>query len=311
MVTFTSNLFIYDKNSKVKLKNWFKALNKYYSGVEVSVFNEIVDYAGIPGYRLKEDLEKKYKNYVSGVISMEFFNALPIQEIYFIVTERYWSEKATIRTLGEFRGFDDCTINEPTGIVGKLWFHIRRKKVIEKAASEIEHSIGTREFEMSTDMGCQYRDFDEINEDEIMQVLTRCNRFAKEEQSAKDVVSGKESTPYVQYFHYFPQHKMALFASKKTGLMMLTLSTCRHIHMDGFDLDEGFGNTTLGAVLNQDFNVWKQRFEDTRGESWNEPIFKCPFREQRNAKVQEVFDQHDELFPQHFSQEIIDVVKMF
>jgi hypothetical protein len=181
----------------------------------------------------------KGKNYC-GKASLEWFTSLPKAEEYHFKTNRFWSESAAIQTLPRFT---------PSNEAGSLSTDV---------SSAIDELIKKR-----LSMGC-------------LEVMLQVHHDVDWKDIVTSIGKLKETKDITRMFITNSAQTVILVLNDRHTIFV----TPRNIS-DGslpiFDIDDGFAESSFGSFIPDEFtiafNIWKSKFLESSGKSWNDPIF--------------------------------------
>lgn len=176
----------------------------------------------------------------SGKITKEFFEKFENGKSFTLETEQFWSEYAVIKTIPKF-----IKPNPKENTFDNV--------LLEKVADQIDDMLQSRLAhdgqEMFMTMNLASSDFDLI----------------------KESLSHIKTTEITRMFQSKKQNIIA-FVLKDRHTMVIINNTMCDGHFPIFDVDDGFLKGLCSEELNDYFKYWRSRFDETKGDSWDEPI---------------------------------------
>jgi hypothetical protein len=228
--------------------NWFKLLNKFYNGVEVTIMPN-----------------------THGTLSYEWLceNTINITDIIEIKTDSIFNQ---IEISNILPSIDNITINviqqdlvEPTPEdmpkINTIYDNIVRNIKLEELEN-VEKKYDS--------------DGNEIRELSMGPFYDICERI-------KITSCDKKYVPYI--IHKLCQHtnlkgvykldsdKWVVSLKKSCAVYLITNTYIEWIYFPVFDVDDGFcTRSILSEKLNNMFKVWRNKFDETFGASWDEQV---------------------------------------
>lgn len=253
-------------------------LNKYFNGVKcgVSADDPDFDFDDPDPFDQKENQPickvhetKDNKTWFQGRISSEFFQKLKfskeVREIV-LMTSRFWESKGLVQAL---------PLVPPNWVV-KPTNDSRIQDFADRISGVIRsrHSFGACENYIEDTWNPKDDPFFEPS------ILQRIKSLIKPtfmpptyDELARAIQSLNLSALGVTRIWLSPQTSKILILINDHHFILIDRKKVCDISPGGFDLDDGFlSNTVLFPEWQEAFRVWRKRFDESNGATWNEPI---------------------------------------
>jgi len=221
--------------SRAMAKNWFALLTKFYVGVAVEVQVEGAT------------------ELVKGNVSAHFFATLPDAESYTVRTEHIWTGHEVVQVMPAFTAQDFAPYLET---------HLAARDNLEREATDaltesINDFLGYSSFQCGHEQGILVPDFDEpVPFARILAALALID-------PKLDVTHVGVDTEKQRVLLVVKGCRAALIKCKRMGQNIVPT----------FDLDDGFKGT-CPQDWHAQFKTWRQRFDASNGDTWNDPILR-------------------------------------
>ena len=183
-----------------------------------------------------------------GQIGTKFFAEIPDEKSYVLNTERFWNQRATIRCIPKFDGLEKT--------------QMMQTNETDEARATIQRVIDGRV--ESGGYEVFYTGNLTIEPDQLLPILSEC-----------------DLSHVTHFYHSKADATVSLVVDNSHGIYV----SCRKVCDATFgvlDLEDGFDqgyfqSCHIPSEWNVQFATWRQKFIDTDGESWNDPIIRTSF----------------------------------
>lgn len=303
MVCFTSSTYRFQGKDA---RNWFKALKKYLDGVPVTVevyegknemkkqevFKGEIDDTWANDARpeqmlsslinstdneLSSSMENKVSSPTENKVSSSTVN---IENYSFIIqTERFWSEYCAIKSLPDFphktlndiapfsedeeywkliEPTIDLTTQLPSVVINLVIPYLRISKQVGEVAKRIQSVVGS--WSKNLDMAKTSNFANEVTWENIV-----C------------AIHNLENVERIRKYIILETCKVVILVLNAGGSVLICRRGIISFMMPVLDLDDGFISEFSPAPreFNKYFKIWREKFDNSNGATWDEPIFPC------------------------------------